>query len=105
MGKLLGEKALESKLATEVKKLGGKSIKLLSPNHIPDRLVLIPGGHVEFVELKSPGEKPRPGQLAMHTLLRGLGFTVLVVDRVEQLEEALTKWNILAHSGTTKKAL
>jgi hypothetical protein len=89
----LGEKALESKLTVEVKKRGGRSIKLTNPNHIPDRLVLLPGAYVEFVELKSFGEVARPGQLAMHSILRAIGFKVYVIDRVEQIEEALQRWD------------
>jgi hypothetical protein len=33
-----------------------------------------------FVEVKAPGEKPRPLQLARHKLLRELGFKVYVLD-------------------------
>ena len=72
------EKQIENKLATEAKKLGGIALKFVSPSFdgMPDRLVLIPDGHIAFVELKAPGKKPRPLQLARHRLLRSLGFRV-----------------------------
>ena len=81
------EKQIENKLATEAKKLGGIALKFVSPSFdgMPDRLVLIPDGHIAFVELKVPGKKPRPLQLARHRLLRSLGFRVYVIDSVEQI--------------------
>lgn len=81
------EKQIENKLATEAKKLGGIALKFVSPSFdgMPDRLVLIPDGHIAFVELKSPGKKPRPLQLSRHRLLRSLGFRVYVIDSVEQI--------------------
>jgi hypothetical protein len=50
------EKQLEQKLKKEVEKLGGLCLKLTTPGFtgIPDRLVLLPGGKVWFVEVKSP---------------------------------------------------
>ena len=85
------EKQIENKLATEAKKLGGIALKFVSPSFdgMPDRLVLIPDGHIAFVELKAPGKKPRPLQLARHRLLRSLGFRVYIIDRVEQIEGML----------------
>ena len=81
------EKQIENKLATEAKKLGGIALKFVSPSFdgMPDRLVLIPDGHIAFVELKTPGKKPRPLQLSRHRLLRSLGFRVYVIDSMEQI--------------------
>ena len=81
------EKQIENKLATEAKKLGGIALKFVSPSFdgMPDRLVLIPDGHIAFVELKALGKKPRPLQLSRHRLLRSLGFRVYVIDSVEQI--------------------
>lgn len=81
------EKQIENKLTTEAKKLGGIALKFVSPSFdgMPDRFVLIPDGHIAFVELKAPGKKPRPLQLSRHRLLRSLGFRVYVIDSVEQI--------------------
>ena len=81
------EKQIENKLASEVKKAGGIALKFVSPSFdgMPDRLVLLPDGHIAFVELKAPGKKPRLLQLARHRHLRSLGFRVYVIDSVEQI--------------------
>ena len=76
------EKTIEKKLSDEVKKRGGLAPKFTSPgfNGMPDRIVLMPGGHIAFVEVKAPGKAPRPLQKARHRMLRQLGFTVYVLD-------------------------
>ena len=81
------EKQIENRLVAEVKKRGGIAVKFVSPSFagMPDRLVLLPDGHVAFAELKAPGRKPRPLQLARHRLLKTLGFRVYVIDDAEQI--------------------
>ncbi len=81
------EKAIEKKLVQAVKAVGGIAPKFTSPGFdgMPDRIVLLPGGHMSFVEAKAPSEKPRPLQLARHRLLRGLGFRVYVLDDERQI--------------------
>ena len=81
------EKIIEQKLVKAVKDMGGISPKFTSPGFdgMPDRIILLPGGHMVFVEVKAPGEKPRPLQLARHKLLRGLGFKVYVLDDEHQI--------------------
>ena len=83
----MSEKDIERKFVLTVKKEGGIAPKFVSPGFagMPDRLVLIPDGHIAFVELKAPGKKPRPLQLARHRLLRLLGFRVYVIDGAEQI--------------------
>lgn len=82
------ERQIEQKLVKAVKAAGGIAPKLTSPGFdgMPDRMVLMPGGCIGFVEVKAPGEKPRPLQLSRHRLLRRLGFKVYVLDGVEQIE-------------------
>lgn len=81
------EKAIEKKLVQAVKAAGGIAPKLVSPGFdgMPDRIVLLPSGHIGFVEVKAPGEKPRPLQLARHGLLQRLGFRVYVLDDEQQI--------------------
>jgi hypothetical protein len=85
--KKMREKAIEAKLAKAVKSMGGIAPKFVSPglDGMPDRIVLLPGGYMVFVEVKAPGEKPRPLQLARHRLLRRLGFQVYVLDDEQQI--------------------
>ena len=81
------EKAIEKKLVQSVKSAGGIALKFVSPGFdgMPDRIVLIPDGHIGFVEVKVPGEKPRPLQIARHGLLRRLGFKVYILDDEQQI--------------------
>lgn len=81
------EKTIEHQLVLETKKRGGICPKLTSPGFdgIPDRLVLLPGGHIAFVEVKAPGKKPRPLQEARLRQLGMLGFQVFVLDDTAQI--------------------
>lgn len=85
------EKVIEQKLVKAVKVAGGIAPKLVSPGFdgMPDRMVLMPGGRIGFVEVKAPSEKPRPLQTSRHRLLRRLGFCVYVLDDAEQIETIL----------------
>ena len=80
-------KTIEQHLVKAVKNSGGIAPKLVSPGFdgMPDRLVLLPGGKIGFVEVKAPGKEPRPLQVARHGLLRRLGFKVYVLDDPEQI--------------------
>ena len=80
------EKYIEQKLVKAVKNIGGIAPKFTSPGFdgMPDRIVLLPLGSIGFVEVKAPGEKPRPLQLARHELLRRLGFKVYILDDERQ---------------------
>ena len=85
------EKTIEKKLIVEVKKRGGICPKWVSPGFdgVPDRIVLLPGRKFAFVEVKAPGEEPRPLQLARHRLLRRLGFKVFVLDSEDQIDKII----------------
>ena len=81
------ENQIEAKLKQMVEKQGGIAPKFVSPglSGMPDRLVLLPGGHIAFVEVKAPGKVPRPLQEARHRMLRKLRFKVYVLDDVDQI--------------------
>ena len=85
------EKTIEQKLVQSVKARGGLCPKLVCPGMagMPDRLVLLPGGKMGFVEVKAPGEKPRPLQTARHRILSWLGYRVYVLDEPEQIGEII----------------
>ena len=89
----MSEKDIERKFVRTVKNAGGIAPKFVSPGYdgMPDRIVLLPGGCIGFVEVKDSGKKPRPLQLARHRLLAGLGFQVFVLDRAEQIPEIIMK--------------
>lgn len=48
------EKQIEALLTYGVKKMGGVAYKFVSPGNsgVPDRIVVMPGGRIYFVELK-----------------------------------------------------
>ena len=81
------EKIIEQHLVKAVKNSGGIAPKLVCPGFdgMPDRLVLLPGGKIGFVEVRAPGKEPRPLQVARHGLLWRLGFKVYVLDDPEQI--------------------
>lgn len=81
------EKEIEQKLVAAVKQKGGLALKLISPSlsGIPDRLILMTGGRLAFVELKAPNKKPRPLQLKRIEQLKKLGFRVFIIDVPQQI--------------------
>ena len=81
------EKNTEQKLVMAVRAAGGIAPKLVSPGFdgMPDRMVLLPGARIGFVEVKAPGKKPRPLQASRHRLLESLGFRVYVIDDTDQI--------------------
>jgi len=83
----MSEKEIEHTLVVMVKRAGGIAPKLVSPGFagMPDRLILLPDGHMAFAELKAPGKKPRALQLSRHRLLRKLGYRVYVIDDVNKI--------------------
>ena len=72
------EKDVEKRLIKPVRQLGGLCLKFETPGFtgVPDRIILLPGGRVLFVETKAPGKVERPRQEYVQGLLRRLGFTV-----------------------------
>lgn len=81
------ESTIEHRFVTEVKKRGGIAPKFVSPglDGVPDRLVLLPQGHMAFVELKAPGQKPRPLQVKRIEQLRALGYLAYCIDQPNQI--------------------
>ena len=82
------EREIESKLREPIRKLGGLYLKLECPGFtgVPDRMILLPGGKIVFVETKQPGKKERPRQVFVQNIIRKLGFTVYsTVDSAAKL--------------------
>ena len=87
------EKAIESKLVKAVKSMGGLPPKFVCPglDGVPDRLVLLPGGNMAFIEVKAPGETMRPLQVRRKRQLESLGFSVYCIDSPEQIGGILSE--------------
>lgn len=84
------EAYLERKLAEAVRKDGGLCWKFVSPQNagVPDR-ICIKNGRTVFVEVKRPGEKPRPLQLVMHRRLVQQNMTVCVISAPEDIQQVI----------------
>lgn len=83
---------------------GAKCLKFVSPGFsgVPDRIVLLPGGQVVFVELKRPNERPRQRQLFVQSRLRKLGFLVYgCVDTLEKVERVVWQCQLIASGSGT----
>ena len=77
------ETEVERYLRQQVKKkLGGTALKFVSPglSGVPDRIVLMPGGKIAFVETKAPGKKLRKLQEYVCGMIAALGFEVRRID-------------------------
>lgn len=92
------EQTVEDALVGSVEVLGGFCWKLRMPwfTGVPDRLVLLPGGFLRFVELKRPkgGELSRRQQI-VHGQLSVLGFHVLTLNTVELVSKFLCDYRRL----------
>lgn len=91
------ERDIEQGFRNFIKKEGGLALKFVSPGMVgvPDRLVLLPGGRICFVELKAPGRKLSLKQVKMAKRLESFGHKVWVIDGPEKitafLQEVLSK--------------
>ena len=71
-----------------VKAYGGLCLKWVCPgwSGVPDRIILLPGALVSFVETKRPkGGLLSKLQLRWGRILKGLGFDVRVIWSIEDL--------------------
>ena len=82
------ESTVEGYLGRQVRGLGGFCMKWVSPGSsgVPDRIVVLKGGRVIFVETKAPGKKPRALQRHLHAKLRSVGCDVRVIDTKEKVD-------------------
>ena len=81
------EKAIEQKLVKATKSMGGIAPKFTCPGWggVPDRLILLTGKRLAFVEVKAPGETMRPLQVKRKRQLETLGFSVYCIDHLDQI--------------------
>lgn len=81
------ESYIERALTGAVKSRGGMALKFVSPgmSGVPDRLVLIPGGVIAFVEVKATGKQMRPLQIKRKRQLEELGFLVYQLDDIKMI--------------------
>jgi hypothetical protein len=85
----MSESKIESWLNDQVKKLGGKSYKFVSPGNpgVPDRIYLFPNGRIYFVELKKVYGKLSGVQKWQRDQFRGMGCDFRVVYGMDQAKD------------------
>ena len=86
------ESSIERKLVAGIHKAGGIAYKFVSPGHagVPDRLILLPGGRVLFVELKTDTGRLSALQKEQHKRLRALGMDVRTLYGKTEVEEFIS---------------
>ena len=84
------ESTLEQAARKYVRSIGGRFYKWVSPgeNGVPDRICILPGGRVIFIELKRPGRKDGRSerQKKIFRVLEGLGCEVWLINNLEELK-------------------
>jgi hypothetical protein len=88
----LVEKDVESYLVDQVEALGGLCPKLISPGGrgFFDRLALLPGGRLTFVEVKRPrGGRVSGHQRELHAAFQALGANVAIVKTKGDVDRLL----------------
>ena len=86
------ERDVEKMLVREVRRAGGEAYQWISPGNdgVPDRIVIL-GGKVIFVELKSERGRLSPVQKLQIEKLRKLGQRVEVIKGAKGVEEFLRR--------------
>ena len=88
------EKDIEKILVEEVRKLGGRAYKWVSPGNdgMPDRIVIFPGRSPVFVELKTETGVLTSLQKVQIDRLRSLGQPVVVVKGIRGVRQFFHDW-------------
>lgn len=89
------ERDIESGLRRQVEKMGGKFMKFTSPGNdgVPDRIAILPGGRVWFVELKREGEKPTAvREVAAGAATKDGCNVALITGKQEAIDWCMARW-------------
>ena len=87
------ESTIEKHLVKLVKGLGWGCFKLNGPGDRgkPDRMVMMSGGRVVFVEVKAPGKKLSKLQSHWFEFLEARGFDCWMVDSKDAVDELVER--------------
>ena len=87
------ERDIERYLVRRTIEHGGKAYKWVSPGHVgvADRIVLLPGGVVWFVELKTVKGRLSPWQKLFAVDLRRMGANYIVIRSKGEVDELLQR--------------
>ena len=90
------EKDIEKLFRDEIKKAGGKAYKFTSPGNdgVPDRIVMLPGGRIVFVELKTDTGKLSKLQELQCRQIAELGQTVRVLHGLAEVRDFFLEFGL-----------
>jgi len=83
------EKDIERYLVRRAIEHGGKAYKWVSPGHVgvADRIVMLPGGRVWVVELKTVKGRLSPLQKIFAADMRRMGINYIVIRSKEEVDQ------------------
>lgn len=75
------ERDIEQWLRRQIESMGGQAFKFTSPGNggVPDRLAVLPGGLIYFIELKTSKGRLAPLQVWQQNRLAALGCQVRTI--------------------------
>ena len=87
------EKDIEKFLNDNIKKLGGRSYKFVSPGNsgVPDRIIFLPGGRIYFLELQTKKGRPSALQKLQRRRFKELGHEVYLLYGMDEVKEFLSE--------------
>lgn len=82
------ERDVEKKLTDLTRQAGGKSYKWVAPGNrgVPDRILILPGGRIYFVELKTDSGRLTAIQIRQQKRLKELGANVRTLYGMGEIE-------------------
>lgn len=80
------ERDIEKWIRLRIESMGGKFMKLVSPgnNGMPDRIAVLPGGRIYFIELKADGGRLSPLQVWQQRRLAESGCNVRTIRGMDE---------------------
>ena len=95
------ERDIEKWMGKKIKKLGGLFMKWVSPGNdgVPDRIAIMPGGAIYFVELKTDKGRTKKIQDWQIERLKKLGCDVRVVRGMDEAEKFIKEVEYEIHTA------
>lgn len=88
------ETLIEHQLTRAIHAHGGICWKWIAPGTagVPDRIVILPTNKIIFIEVKAPGQNPRPIQTHRINQLKKLGAHVYIIDSPQSIKQMLNDY-------------
>lgn len=92
--KNISESKVEKYFVREVKKLGARTYKFVSPgiNGVPDRIVIWPGGSTTYVEIKQTFGRLKPHQISRINQINSQGSIACVVYGMDGVDSFIQEY-------------